>query len=322
MAFTTVDLAIQEILQTDFITDIASIHNSNVLLLKDKLEDLINNLEIDINNRKIGTDNAIESIKTDNLILQDDGFIYQTGVPNNIIASLSKNAFNESILRADILIVDSSMSVDVVNVNSLTVNTTLTTTGTANITGSLTLNSALVESKESVSVLAEFNGATKADAVITLNATSKNNIYVTIEAETAVGATRVWTGTAFSAGLASINLVVDFDITNPPAPNSTFNICIVDLIENSGNTSITSDANTATIPIKIVAGTNNNTTNTILMHSDFVAQGLSLGVNFSSANPLNQSIQPYGSNVEFNYIIDGLSNDRLIITSLVGLEVY
>lgn len=325
MAFTAVDLAIQEILQTDFITDIASIHNSNVLLLKDKLEDLINNLEIDINNRTIGTDNAIESVKTDNLILQDDGFIYQTGVPNNIIASLSKNAFDESILRVDILTVDSSMGVDSVNVNNLTVNTALTALGTADVTGSLTLNSALVESKETVQIAADFNGATKAIATLTLTDTSKNNIYVKIAAKTAVGATKVYdTGTnLFTAGLAEINLVIDFDSTNPPAPNTTFNIIIEDLIEDSGNTSITLDANSQlTDPLLIIAGTNQQTTGTILMHSDLVGQGYKLGINTSSANLLSQALAPYQSNIEFNYIIDNLSNDRLIINSIVGLEVY
>jgi hypothetical protein len=224
----------------------------------------------------------------------------------------------------DILTVDSSMGVSDVTTNTLTVNNALTALSTVDITEALTLNSAMIESKETVLVTATFDGATQANATITLTDQSKNNIYVTISAETAIGSTQVWTGTAFAAGLTDINLIIDFDATNPPAPNTTFNICIADLIENSGNASITSDANTATIPVNIIAGTNQSTTNTIKMHSDFVSQGLTLGIDYAitNINNLSNNLQPYQSNVEFNYIIDGLSNDRLIITSLVGLEAY
>ena len=49
MAFSPVSLPIQEILLTNFVTDIATISNANDLLLQDKLEDLINLMEIDLN---------------------------------------------------------------------------------------------------------------------------------------------------------------------------------------------------------------------------------------------------------------------------------
>lgn len=324
MAFTAVDLAIQEILQTDFITDIATIHNSNVLLLKDKLEDLINNLEIDITNKTIGTDNAIESIKTDNLILQDDGFIFQTGSPTSIIAQLNKNISDQSVLNVDILNIDVSMDVDTITANTLTINDDLAVTDTATLSGVVTLGSSLVESKESVTVLAEFDTVDTAIATLTLTDTSKNNIYVTIEAETNLGATKVFDtgGGTFTAGMSKFDLVIDFDATNPPAANTSFNIVIVDLTENSGSSSIITNANGNTLPINIVAGTNQSTAGTILLHSDFAGEGLTLGVNFSSANPLNSAIREFGSSASFNYIIDGASNDRLIINSLVGLEAY
>ena len=63
MAFTPVSIPIQEILLSDFVTDIASISNTNDLLLKDKIEDLINVLEIDLNTISIDTSNKDTSNK-------------------------------------------------------------------------------------------------------------------------------------------------------------------------------------------------------------------------------------------------------------------
>jgi len=324
MAFTAVDLAIQEILQTDFVTDIATIHNSNVLLLKDKLEDLINNFEIDITNKTIGTDNAIESIKTDNLILQDDGFIFQTGTPNNIIAQLSQNVSNQSVLNVDILNIDTSIDVDTITANTITINDDLVVTDTATL-GAVILESSLIESKENVTVLAEFDTVDTAVATLTLTNTSKNNIYVNIEAETNIGATQVFGfggGTPFAPAMTKFALVIDFDATNPPAQNTSFNIVVSDITENSGNSSIITASNVFQQEITIEAGTNQSTTNPILLHSDFAGEGLTLGVNYSSADPLKSANRVFGSSVSFNYIIDGTSNDRLIINSAVGLDIY
>ena len=125
MAFSPVDLPIQEMLQSNFIVDLAQIHNSNVLLLKDKLEDVINTFEIDINTISIGTDNPINNIKTQNVIFQDGGWILQTGIPNQIIAQLSKNGSDQSVLGVDILNIDSTISADSITTNSLTLNDSL-----------------------------------------------------------------------------------------------------------------------------------------------------------------------------------------------------
>lgn len=317
MSFTTVDLAVQEILQTNFITDIATIHNSNVLLLTSKLEDLINNLEIDIANKKIGTTNAIASINTNSLVLQDSGFVFQYGATNIQIASLTKDSSNNSVLNVDKITGLADLTSAAATITTLTT-TDVTVAGALTTTGAVTASSASIESKELVDVTCSLVG-TEAEGKIEISNTSKNNIYVRLKADATV-----WTGTAFVAGVTKINLIVDFNSTNPPVENTTFSICIEDLTNITGTTSTIRDvANTTSIPIAIKAGTNLSTTQPILLHNDFVTENLTLGIKFTGASsPLNSSITKYGSAAQFNYVIDTNSNDRLIIDSLIGLEVY
>jgi len=334
MAFTPLDLPIQEMLQTDFITDLAQIHNSNVLLLKDKLEDVVNNFEFDVNGITIGTGNPINSISSQDIIIQNGGFIFQTGTPNQIISRLSKNGSDESVLNVDHLTVDNDISVDEVTVNNITVNSSMTINGPAVYTDSLQYDSAIVESKEAISVTLKNSTAAPylnmAIGTITITDTSKRNIYVKLEAETAIGVDQVWTGTTwYNALISDIKLIVDFDATNPPAPNTTFTIHIVDVIENSGQASILNTVNTDQIPVAITAGTNQQGANTILMHhgSGLVIQGQKLAVNYTStvgseAMFKSQALLKYGANATFNYIIDQDTADRLIITSAMGIEIY
>lgn len=323
MAFTPIDLPIQEMLQTDFIVDLAQIHNSNVLLLKDKLEDVINNFEIDTNTISIGTDNPINSIRTQDVVIQDGGLIFQTGVPNQIIARLSKNLSNESVFNVDRITTDLSISSDSLTTNDLTINNSSSFSGPTVFTDSLRFNASIIESKESI-IVPVLKSGTNAIGTITLTSTSRKNIYVTVSANAAVGATQVWTGSAFNA-ISKIILNVDFDATNPPAANSTFTIHIVDVIEGSGSTSILSVAagvNATSTPVSIAPGINQSSSNNIIMHYGLVAQGHKLAVNYSSANLLNRSLLKYGANATFNYIIDQDTNDRLIIQSMQGLEIY
>lgn len=323
MPFSPVDVPIQEMLQSDFIVDLAQIHNTNVLLLKDKLEDVINTLEIDVSTISIGVDNPINNIRTQNVIIQDGGWKLQTGVPNQIIAKLEKNGSNQSVLNVDILNIDISADFEAIDVNSLVVNTSVAVAGDSSFAGSLSYTGQLAESKEAISSTLLFDGVDTAEARVTLTNTSKTNIYVKLEAETAVGATQVWNGASFAAGLTSFVLYLDFDATNPPAPNTSFTIYIVDVIENSGATSLATNINTATLPITVAPGLNLNTgSSQILLHNDFDSLSLKLGINPASADPLSSALSKYGSNATFNYIIDETSDDRLMITSTVGMEVF
>ena len=183
MAFTPVSLPIQEILLTNFVTDIASISNANSLLLKDKLEDVVNLLEIDLTAISIGTDTAINSIKTKNVIIQETGLIFQTGTPNQIIARLEKNSSTQSVFTVDKLNVNIEIDTDSTVANSVTVNDALISNGPTLLTSSLEFNAQLIESKETVTATLT-NAATEAEARITLTSGSKKNILVKLSAVT------------------------------------------------------------------------------------------------------------------------------------------
>ena len=326
MAFSPINLAIQEILQTDFITDLAQIHNSNVLILKDKLEDLINTFEMDINTISIGVDNPINNINTQNVIMQDGGFIFQTGIPNQIIAKLEKNGSDESVLNVDHLNIDMISSMNDLSVNTATVNTSLTSAGPATFTNTLKYDSSIVESKETVSVPVTYNIVTnEAEGRITLTNTSRRNIYVNLSCATAIGPNQVYdTGTtSLNAGIIDFSFYIDFDANNPPAQNTTFTIYLVDVVEDSTSSSISSDVNLAGLELKFKAGVNAAAANApIVLHNDFVTNNLFLGIRSTNANVLAQAITENAANATFNYILDQNTNDRLLITSMVGMEVY
>lgn len=317
MPFTPISLPIQQILMTNFVTDIATITNANTLLLQAKLEDLINDLEIDIANTSIGTTNPINYLKAQTVILQDTGLIYQTGTPTpTIIASLSKNISNESIFTVDHIISNMTAGFDTITVNDLTVNTTAVFTGTVDFGAPITINSSVIESKESIQANLLWNGvaSTPAEATITLSNTSKQNIFLTLKASTAPDPTPVYDGsTAINPSINEFNIIIDFDVTNPPAQNTKFTIYLVDIINSVSLTSIvTPFVQTWALPIKFIAGTNLNTTNSIILHDNVNSVGV------SNAGTYN----PYGASVTFNYIIDSNSDDRLLATSLVGTSVF
>lgn len=322
MAFATVDLPIQEILLTDFITDIGVISNSNFLIVKDKLEDLLNGLEIDTNTLTIGTDNPIKSIRTQNIIIQDGGFVFQTGVPNQIIAKLEKNGSNQSVLNVDILNVDLSISVDGISVNDITVNDELSVNGNSTFNANVEFKTAVIESKETATYLVEFDGVDTAYARVVLSNTSRQNIYLKLSAETTLGPTQVWDGVNLNPSINKFVIYLDFDSTNPPTQNSTFTLNVVDIVENSSSISIVNSVNSSSLPLIIKSGDNLSTSNPILLHNDLDSLGFNLGINPASTNILSNAITQYGSTVTLNYIIDENNDDRLIIKNYVGLEIF
>lgn len=317
MPFTPISLPIQQILMTNFVTDIATISNANVLLLQAKLEDLINDLEIDIATTSIGTTTPITSLKSQTVILQDTGLIYQAGSPTpTVIATLAKNISSESVLTVDHIVTNMTAGFDTITTNDITIVNSATFTGTADFNAPVTINSSVVESKESVTANLTWAGVigTPAETTITLSNTSRQNIFLTLKASTAPDPTPVYDGTtAIDPDISEFNIIIDFDLTNPPAQNTKFTIYLVDVINSGALTTIVVPyVQTAAIPIKFIAGTNLNTTNTILLHDNSNSVGVA-----SSASYL-----PYGASVTFNYIIDTLNDDRLLATSLVGTSIF
>ena len=323
MAFTPVSLPIQEILLTNFVTDIASISNANSLLLKDKLEDVVNLLEIDLTAISIGTDTAINSIKTKNVIIQETGLIFQTGTPNQIIARLEKNSSTQSVFTVDKLNVNIEIDTDSSVANSVTVNDALISNGPTLLTSSLEFNAQLIESKETVTATLT-NAATEAEARITLTSGSKKNILVKLSAVTSPNLNYVYDGvSAFAVGITKFVLYVDFDAVNPPAQNSTFTISFVDIVENITSTSILTAVNGNNMPVVISGGQNLSALPTpvpIYLHDG----SYDIGVNPISTNPILNSniISYYGNNATFLYILDENTDDRLIVTSTVGMEFF
>ena len=317
MPFTPISLPIQQILMTNFVTDIATITNANTLLLQAKLEDLINDLEIDIATTSIGTTNAINYLKAQTVILQDTGLIYQAGLPTpTIIATLAKNISNESILTVDHIVTNLTAGFNTITTNDLTIANSATFTGTATFGAPITINNSVIESQENVQADLLWSGtiSTPAEATITLSNTSRQNIFLTLKASTAPDPTPVYDGsTAVDPNISEFNIIIDFDLTNPPAQNTKFTIYIVDVIDSVAlSTIVTPYVQTWASPIKFIAGTNLNTTNSILLHDNVNSVGISTATTYT----------PYGASVTFNYIIDSNSDDRLLATSLVGTSVF
>ena len=306
MAFTPVNIPVQEILETDFVVDLRVASNANALLLKDSIEDLINNLEIDVNTLSIGTDNPINYLRTDSIIIEDTGFVFQTGFPAQIIASLIKNGSNQSILNVDILTVDSTFQADALTSNSVVVADSLTSNGILTLNAPLDVQSSVSESRESITAVLSDNAGV-AEATVTLTSTSRQNIYLTLDADASV-----YTGGGLVGGITDIRVIIDFDATNPPVQNTEFTICLVNIKEEGQlpTTSIISDINTALLPFTIEAGTNQSTGNPIILHSGTTVLDITTG-----------SLAEYNSLASFLYILDINTDDRLMINSTVNMNL-
>jgi hypothetical protein len=139
-----------------------------------------------------------------------------------------------------------------------------------------------------------------------------------LNASTAPDPTPVYDGVGtIDSNINEFNIIIDFDAVNPPEPNTKFTIYIVDVINSISLTSIATVPSAPYVqtwasPIKFIAGTNLNTTNSILLHDTVNSVGL----------PDTTTLNPYGLSVTFNYIIDVNNDDRLLATSLVGTSVF
>ena len=163
-----------------------------------------------------------------------------------------------------------------------------------------------------------------AEARITLTSGSKKNILVKLSAVTSPNLNYVYDGvSAFAGGITKFVLYVDFDAVNPPAQNSTFTISFVDIVENITSTSILTAVNGNIMPVVISGGQNLSALPTpvpIYLHDGTY----DIGVNPISTNPILNSniISYYGNNATFLYILDENTDDRLIVTSTVGMEFF
>lgn len=330
MAFSPVSLPIQEILLTNFVVDIASISNANDLLLKDKVEDLLNNLEIDINALSIGTDNPINYVRAKTIIVQDTGIIFQTGSPNQIIARLEKNANSQSVLTIDRLNVNLIAGVEDLTVNTLTINDDAVFNGPAVLNSSVEFTAASIESKETVTANLVNTGAA-AEARITLTSSSKKNIFVKLSATTAPNLNFVYDGvSALDPAILLIALYLDFDVNNPPAQNTVFNIYLVDVVEEFGGSSIYPAIISGLVPIVIRGGQNLSASPVapVYLHNNLGPATYDVGINPNSINLQGSDILKsnvptrYGHSLSLLYILDENTQDRLLINGMIGMEFF
>lgn len=318
MAFSPISLAINEILLTNYITDIAVISNANSLILKDKIEDIVNTFEIDPVAISIGTDNPINYIKAKSLILQDTGIIFQKTGPTTTIASLVKNGSGQSVFNIDNLNVNISTVMDSVEVNAITVNDTATIDAAVTVNGIANFNNAVIESRETVTLDLIKASSTEAAATLTLSSTSKQNILIKLKATTAPTLNPVYDGSAISTGITELTLNIDFDATNPPAENTRFTITIVDVVNETQTFSIISAITTAQLPLLLIGGTNQSNSGTITLYTGTD----NVGINPASNIFGNNQIVEYGNTANLLYIKDTVSDDRLLVQGLVGMEIF
>lgn len=324
MAFLPINLPIQEILLTNFVTDIATISNANDLILKDKVEDLINNFEIDLNTLSIGTDNPINYVRAQSFIIQDTGITFQTGTPAQIIARLEKNTSTESVFTVDRINTNIQVASDNLITNTVTVNDALVNDGTSLFNASVEFKAAMIESKETV-ILPLENAGTTGEARLTLTSASRKNIFVKLNAVTAPNLNYLYDGAgSWAPGITDLILYIDFDAVNPPAQNSSFVIHLVDIVENISSSSILPPV-TPNLPVLFRGGQNLSAAPVVpvYLHNDLgIAPNGDIGINPASTVVGNASPTAYGHNLSLLYILDENTDDRLIITSAVGMEVF
>lgn len=324
MAFLPIDLPIQEILLTNFVTDIATISNANDLILKDKLEDLINNLEIDTNTLTIGADNPINYVRAQSFVIQDTGLTFQTGTPTQIIARLEKNTSTESVFTVDRINANLEIDTDSIVSNNIIVNDSLIAAGTTTFNASVEYKASLIESKETV-ILPLENMGTTGEARLTLTSASRKNIFVKLSAVTAPNLNFLYDGSgSWAAGITDLILYVDFDATNPPAQNSAFTIYLVDIIENISSTSILPPV-TPNLPVLFRGGQNLSATPVVpvYLHNNLgIGLNEDIGINPASSVVGNNTPSYYGHNISLLYILDENTDDRMLITGAVGMEVF
>jgi hypothetical protein len=309
MAFTPISLPTQDILLTNYITDIGTITNANISLLQGTLEDLINNLQIDTTANSIGTTIPISSIKANSMFIQNTGLYFQTGSPTpTVIGSLTKNVSNESILNVHHVTSTIDMTTPTLTTNALTVNTTSILKGSyVDMQTRAVFRTGIAELPQAVTVTLSKSG-TIATGTLTLTRNTPKNILVTLKADTSV-----YTGGAFVGGLSKIQLKIDFTTSAASLPTGqTFTIYLVNFTDSTNAVQL-ADFQNEGIPFEIIGGTNQTTSSTIETHDGTTNIGYS---------DTSMFIDAYHGNVTFAYIKDYNNADRIVARSLVGMELY
>ena len=113
MAFTETTLTTSSLMETTFISDMRLIVNANTTIVKSKIEDIINDLQIDLVNRYIGVDIPIQQLYTNDAVIANQLFLRNGTSGTSVIASLTQTAGTSAFLADNITFTRTLQSVAV-----------------------------------------------------------------------------------------------------------------------------------------------------------------------------------------------------------------
>lgn len=331
MAFVALSLSTTEILETTYVSDMRIITNGNTGLLKSKLEDLINNLKIDLSDKKIGVDpdstlTPLTELKTKVLTIQNGQLYFKNATGTADLIKFETETVNSATvgkITTGTLVVNSSItSAGLAISGTSTFTGAITANGQSNLAGSVNITGSFSNSKEDVNkTLAAVSGANRAKAEVTLTATSKSLIILTLDASA------FYNGTAFQSTITDgIDIVLINDANSPIRPGQEFTIMVRAITYTTGGTTTYvsgtyetfAAANSATHKIRIIGQ------NFAIMDQDAVgldsthttlasqwAVGLTTNLFNSSVTLMNVGTVKNSANLPSTW---GANQQRLVVT--------
>ena len=241
MAFVALSLSTQEILETTYVSDMRIISNSNTGLLKSKLEDLINNLKIDLSDKKIGVDpdstlTPLTELKTRVLTIQNGQLYFKNANGTSDLIKFETDTVNSATvgkITTGLLVVNSSLSSAGLAISGTSTFTgAITANGQSNLAGSVNITGSFSNSREDVTkTLVAVSGANRAKAEVTLTATSKSLIILTLDASS------FYSGSAFQSTITDgIDIVLINDANSPVRSGQEFTIMVRAITYTTGGT--------------------------------------------------------------------------------------
>ena len=331
MAFVALSLSTQEILETTYVSDMRIISNSNTGLLKSKLEDLINNLKIDLSDKKIGVDpdstlTPLTELKTRVLTIQNGQLYFKNANGTSDLIKFETDTVNSATvgkITTGLLVVNSSLSSAGLAISGTSTFTgAITANGQSNLAGSVNITGSFSNSREDVTkTLVAVSGANRAKAEVTLTATSKSLIILTLDASS------FYSGSAFQSTITDgIDIVLINDTNSPVRSGQEFTIMVRAITYTSGGTTTYvsgtyetfAAANSSTHKIRVIGQ------NFAIMDQDAVgldsthttlasqwAVGLSSNLFTSSVTLMNVGTVKNSANLPASW---GTNQSRLVVT--------
>jgi hypothetical protein len=241
MAFVALALSVQEILETTYVSDMRIITNSNTGLLKSKLEDLVNNLKIDLSDKKIGVDTnpaltPLTEVKTKVLTIQNGQLYFKNATGTADLIKFETETLNNVLvgkITTGTLVANSSITSAGLTISGASTFTgALTANGQSNLAGSVNITGSFSNSREDVNkTLVAVAGSNRAKAEVTLTATSKSLIILTLDAS------NFYSGSAFQSTITDgIDIVLINDTNSPVRSGQEFTIMVRAITYTSGGT--------------------------------------------------------------------------------------